>query len=208
MVRASALFSPALPARPPAQTPLQALTSTLYLPPAALPANATVSLSLSVCYAGANDPETCGADTAAFRVLESPLVAALAPARLTVGRGALALLDASGSFDPDASAASAAAGDGGGLTFAWRCSPAVVNSSSGACLAPDGSQAAFSPGAVQQALRLQPGAYAVSVTVSQGARAATATAEVAVLAAETPTVQIVSLPPPSVRLLLGLSSNP
>lgn len=150
-----------------------------------------------------NDPESCGADRASLRVVEAPLVASLSATRLTVGRGAAAVLDGSGSSDPDAAPTSSTpTTPAGWLGYAWRCAAKSGGGGGGAgttCLAEGGAPLAFAEGAAQQAAVLQPGVYEITLTVSRGGRSASAAAEVTVLSAPAPVVQMVSAPPQQAR---------
>lgn len=149
---------------PPAILPPQALTSTLLLPGNSFAYNTTVWLSLSVCYSGTNDPETCGNSDAFYTVVSSPLVAVVTGVNATVGADGAAVLDASGSSDDD--------NDPTRPTFRWTC----VSAATGApCAYANGTSVAVAANATTLTLRgLPPGPYAVSLRYSKGARAAVA----------------------------------
>ena len=173
----------------------------LTLPPAALAAGPSARVQLKVCYAG-DTAFALGCSLVAsfsFTVAASPLVAALAGGGARISAGSAAVLDGSGSRDPDA------AGSSSGLTYAWTCAGPPSNrgclDATGTAVAPStSSQLAMSrlPGAPD------PGAsYAFNLTVSTSdGRSAAVSTSVAVVATAA------ALPVVSIAPLATLSLNP
>ena len=172
----------------------------LTLPAAALAAGPSAQVQLKVCYAG-DTAFALGCSPVvsfAFSVAASPLVAALAGGGARISAGSAAVLDGSGSRDPDAAV-------GGGLTYAWTCSGPPSNRG---CLDATGTAVAPSSSSQLALSRLvgapDPGAtYAFNLTVStpDGRSATISTAVIVVTTAA-------ALPVVSIAPLATLSLNP
>jgi hypothetical protein len=156
-----------------------ASSPSLMLPARSLGAGQMAAFTLTACVAGASSSSAaCGASTLAFAVTPAPLVALIGGGDGVVGEGPL-LLSSAASFDPDGTPGAAP------LVYAWACVRTDASSGNLPCAARDGTPVALGAAATQ-ALQLQgaaaPGAtYVITMTVSQGDRASTASTALTVL---------------------------
>lgn len=201
------------PQRPPVPVRLPAFASaSATLPARSAPAGSNVTLTVTACWAAAAgaDPGLCGSASTWFLVAPSPLVPWLRGVNATVSEGTVEL-DASLSFDPDASP--------GPLAFRWECTAYADaagggggGAGSGPCLSSeDGLPLQMPSDPATPVLRLPLlGAggdsggrrYAVTVAVSKAdGRSAAASAFLVVINSTLPTVSVTALP-------AGVHANP
>jgi hypothetical protein len=165
-----------------------AAAASFSLPARSLRSGQDAGFTLTACLARAAAP-TCGNASASFAVTASPLVALLGGGGGIVGETPFTLSGAA-SYDPDAAAGSTAA-----LSYAWTCAR-LLDGSSAACAAHDGTPVVLSAGAAAQSVQLAgaaaPGArYLFTLTVSDGAgRSSSTNTTVTVLPGALPLVSI------------------
>lgn len=153
----------------------------LFLAARTLGAGQTAHFTLYACFAGAIT--TCSSGAVSFFVAPSPLVALISGGDGVVGETPVPL-SASSSYDPDGAPFSE-------LAFAWSCMR--LDGAEPACAARDGTPQTFGSAATQrvQLAGAAGGAlYAITLTVSRGARQSTARTTLTVLPGALPLVSI------------------